>query len=94
MLDHLAGLGTTAAVAHKMRRNWIMVEIGETQHIFPDLIKSYNGEDNGGVTEATGWKGGGGYRFYRLAPSLLEKDPFGNWVISKDYDPNMLSRHL
>ena len=35
--------------------------------------------------------GGGGYRFYRLAPSLLEKDPFGNWVISKDYDPNMLS---
>ena len=76
-----------------MRRKWIMVEIGDhaQTHIVPRLNKVIDGQDNGGVTEATGWKGGGGYRFYRLAPSLIEKDPFGNWVISKDYDPNMLS---
>ena len=41
-------------------------------HIAPRLKKVVNGEDPGGVTEATGWKGGGGYRFYRLAPSLLD----------------------
>lgn len=93
VLDSFGGSGTTAAVAHKMRRKWIMVELGDhaQTHIVPRVNKVIDGQDNGGVTEATGWKGGGGYRFYRLAPSLLEKDPFGNWVISKDYDPNMLS---
>lgn len=93
VLDSFGGSGTTAAVAHKMGRKWIMVELGDhaQTHIVPRLNKVIDGEDKGGVTEATGWKGGGGYRFYRLAPSLLEKDPFGNWVISKDYDPNMLS---
>ena len=93
VLDSFGGSGTTAAVAHKMGRKWMMVELGEhaQTHIIPRLNKVIDGQDNGGITEATGWKGGGGYRFYRLAPSLLEKDPFGNWVISKDYDPNMLS---
>ena len=93
VLDSFGGSGTSAAVAHKMGRKWIMVELGDHAHthIVPRLNKVIEGEDDGGVTEAAGWKGGGGYRFYRLAPSLLEKDPFGNWVISKDYDPNMLS---
>jgi adenine-specific DNA-methyltransferase len=50
-----------------------------------------DGDDPSGVTEAVGWKGGGGFRYYRLAPSLLEKDRWGNWVISQSYNPNMLA---
>ena len=63
-----AGSGTTAAVAHKMGRKWITVELGDhaQTHVVPGLKKVIDGEDQGGVTEATGWKGGGGYRFYRL----------------------------
>ena len=93
VLDSFGGSGSTAATAQKMRRKWISIEIGDhaQTHIAPRLNKVIDGQDNGGITEAAGWKGGGGYRFYRLAPSLLEKDPFGNWVISKEYDPNMLS---
>lgn len=41
-----------------------------------------------------GWKGGGGFRYYRIAPSLLEKDRFGNWVISKQYNPAMLAEAI
>src|SRR3970282_1578449 len=47
-----------------------------------------------GITEAAKWKGGGGFRYYRLAPSLLEKDEFGNWVISKEYNPAMLAEAM
>lgn len=93
VLDSFAGSGTTGAVAHKMGRRWIMVELGEHchTHVVPRLRKVVDGQDPGGVTEATGWQGGGGFRYYRLAPSLLEKDAFGNWVISKKYNPAMLA---
>ena len=93
ILDSFGGSGTTAAVANKMGRKWIMVELGDhaQTHIVPRLKKVIDGDDKSGVTKPVNWKGGGGYRFYRLAPSLLEKDPFGNWVISKDYNANMLS---
>jgi adenine-specific DNA-methyltransferase len=47
--------------------------------------------DPGGITEAVDWKGGGGFRYYRLAPSLLEKDRWGNWVISDSYNAAMLA---
>lgn len=96
VLDSFAGSGTTGAVAHKMGRRWIMVEQGAhaTTHIVPRLKGVISGEDVGGVTEATGWKGGGGFRFYRLAPSLLEKDQFDNWVISKKYDAAMLAEAM
>ena len=52
------------------------MELGEHchTHIIPRLKKVIDGEDKGGITEAVGWKGGGGFRYYRLAPSLLEKD--------------------
>ena len=50
------------------------------------MQKVVDGNDPGGITEAVEWKGGGGFRYYRLAPSLLEKDAWGNWIISKDYD--------
>jgi len=93
VLDSFGGSGTTASVAHKMGRRWIMVELGEHchTHIIPRLKKVIDGEDPGGVTEAANWKGGGGFRYYRLAPSLLEKDTWGNWIISSQYNAEMLS---
>lgn len=96
VLDSFAGSGTTGAVAHKMGRRWIMIELGEHchTHIIPRLKKVIDGKDPGGITEAVGWKGGGGFRYYRLAPSLLEKDQFGNWVISKKYDAVMLAEAI
>ena len=96
VLDSFAGSGTTGAVAHKMDRRWIMVELGEHchTHIIPRLMKVIDGEDPGGITKAVKWKGGGGFRYYRLAPSLLEKDKWGNWVISKEYKAAMLAEAL
>jgi adenine-specific DNA-methyltransferase len=129
VLDSFAGSGTTGAVAHKMGRRWIMIELGEHchTHIIPRLKKVIDGEDLGGITfsskktaavklckncqealceecaEKVGenskagvqqWFGGGGFRYYRLAPSLLEKDQFDNWVISKEYNPAMLAEAM
>ena len=96
LLDSFAGSGTTGAVAHKMGRRWIMVELGEHchTHIIPRLKKVIDGEDLGGVTKTVNWKGGGGFRYYRLAPSLLGKDKWGNWVINKTYNPAMLAEAL
>jgi len=96
VLDSFAGSGTTGAVAHKMGRRWIMVELGEHchTHIIPRLKKVIDGQDPGGITEAVGWKGGGGFRYYKLAPSLLEKDKWGNWVINKEYNAAMLAEAL
>lgn len=96
VLDSFAGSGTTGAVAHKMGRRWIMVELGEHchTHIIPRLKKVIDGEDKGGVTEATGWQGGGGFRYFKLAPSLLEKDKWGREVISKAYNAEMLAEAL
>lgn len=93
VLDSFAGSGTTGAVAHKMGRRWIMVELGEHchTHIIPRLKKVIDGEDPGGITEAVGWKGGGGFRYYRLAPSLITQDKWGNPVINKEFNPAMLA---
>ena len=96
ILDSFAGSGTTGAVAHKMGRRWIMVELGEhcDTHIVPRLRKVIDGTDQGGITEAVGWKGGGGFRYYRLAPSLIGTDRWGNAVISKTYNPAMLAEAM
>ena len=96
VLDSFAGSGTTGAVAHKMGRRWIMIELGEHchTHIIPRLKKVIDGEDPGGITEAVQWRGGGGFRYYRLAPSLLEKDHWGNWVINKTYNAEMLAEAI
>ena len=93
VLDSFAGSGTTGAVAHKMGRRWIMVELGEHchTHIIPRLKKVIDGEDQGGISQAVNWKGGGGFRYYRLAPSLLQQDRWGQWVINKDYNAEMLA---
>lgn len=94
VLDSFAGSGTTGAVAHKMHRRWIMVELGQHchTHIIPRLKKVIDGADSGGITESVNWEGGGGFRYYQLAPSLLEKDNWGNWVINKAYNPAMLAQ--
>lgn len=96
VLDSFAGSGTTGAVAHKMGRRWIMIELGEHchTHIIPRLKRVINGTDQGGISSSVNWEGGGGFRYYRLAPSLLEKDKFGNWVISKEYNPEMLAEAM
>jgi adenine-specific DNA-methyltransferase len=96
ILDSFAGSGTSGAVASKMRRRWIMVESKNHifTHIIPRMKKVIDGEDPGGITEAVDWKGGGGFRYYKLAPSLLEKDKWGNWVINKEYNAAMLAEAL
>jgi adenine-specific DNA-methyltransferase len=96
VLDSFAGSGTTGAVAHKMGRRWIMVELGDHchTHIIPRLKKVIDGTDPGGITQAVNWQGGGGFRYYHLAPSLLKKDKWGNWVINPDYNAEMLAEAL
>lgn len=92
VLDSFLGSGTTAAVAHKMGRRWIGVELGEhaKTHCFPRLKAVVDGEQ-GGISKAVNWQGGGGFKFYTLAPSLLKQDKFGNWVISPAYNADMLA---
>jgi adenine-specific DNA-methyltransferase len=96
VLDSFAGSGTTGAVAHKMGRRWIMIELGEHchTHIIPRLKKVIDGEDQGGISKTANWQGGGGFRYYSLAPSLLEQDRWGNWVVNKNYNPAMLAEAL
>ncbi len=96
VLDSFAGSGTTGAVAHKMGRRWIMVELGEHchTHIIPRLKKVIDGADPGGITKAVGWQGGGGFRYYRLAPSLVVNDRWGNAVINPEYDAAQLAEAL
>lgn len=96
VLDSFAGSGTTGSVAQKMKRRWVMIELEESCHIYiiPRLKKVIDGDDNGGITDTTNWNGGGGFRYYKLAPSLLEQDRWGRWVISKDYDAAMLAEAI
>lgn len=93
VLDSFLGSGTTAAVAHKMGRRWIGVELGEhaKTHCYPRLKMVAQGKDQGGISKAVGWKGGGGFRFYTLAPSLLKQDRFGHYIINKEYNGDMLA---
>lgn len=93
VLDSFLGSGTTTAVAHKMNRQWIGLELGDHAytHCLPRMKKVTDGLDDGGITKSINWKGGGGFKFYELAPSLLRKDPFGNWVIDPNYNADMLA---
>lgn len=92
VLDSFLGSGTTAAVAHKMGRRWIGIELGEhaKTHCFPRLKAVVDGEQ-GGISKAVNWQGGGGFKFYTLAPPLLSVDKFGNKVINENYDAQMLA---
>jgi len=129
VLDSFAGSGTTGAVAHKMGRHWIMIELGEHchTHIIPRLKKVINGEDLGGisVTRKTKelvklcaickdflcekcadkiganskggirkWFGGGGFRYYKVGPSLIVKDAWGNPIINREFKAEMLAEAM
>lgn len=96
ILDSFAGSGTTGAVAHKMGRRWIMVELGEHchTHIIPRLQKVIDGADQGGISKAVNWQGGGGFRYYRLAPTLIVNDRWDNSVINPEYNAAMLAEAL
>ena len=96
VLDSFAGSGTTGAVAQKMGCRWIMIELGEHchTHIIPRLKKVIDGEDQGGISEAVNWKGGGGFRYYRLAPSLIVNDRWGNPVVNPEYNAAHLAEAL
>ena len=93
VLDSFLGSGTTAAVAQKMGRRYIGVEMGNHAytHCAVRLKKVIDGTDQGGISKAQNWKGGGSFRFYELAPSLLKEDKFGNLVINKEYNADMLA---
>ncbi len=92
VLDSFLGSGTTAAAAHKIGRRWIGVELGDHcfTHCLPRLMAVVDGEQ-GGISKTVNWKGGGGFRFYELAPSLLRKDSYGHWVIDGRYNADMLA---
>lgn len=96
VLDSFAGSGTTGAVAHKMRRRWIMVEMGEHchTHVIPRMQKVVDGSDQGGISKAVAWQGGGGFRYYKLAPTLIVNDRWGNLVINPEYNAAMLAEAL
>ncbi|MBR7055583.1 MAG: site-specific DNA-methyltransferase [Oscillospiraceae bacterium] len=92
VLDSFLGSGTTAATSTKLKRNWIGVELGDHcyTHCIPRLKTVIDGTDAGGITETTKWQGGGGYKFYELAPTLIVKDEHGNDVFSDKYNAQML----
>lgn len=76
VLDSFLGSGTTAAVAHKLGRKWIGIELGEHAETLclPRLKRVISGEDQTGISKQVGWKGGGGFRYCVLAESLFAKD--------------------
>lgn len=93
VLDSFLGSGTTSAVAHKTGRKHIGIEFGNhaTTHCLPRLKKVVDGKDGLAMSETLDWKGGGGFKFYNLAPSLLRKDGFDNWIIDEKYNAHMLA---
>ncbi len=92
VLDSFLGSGTTAAVAHKMGRRWIGVELGDHAytHCAVRMRQVIEGEQ-GGISKSQNWHGGGGFKFDELAPSLLNRDKYGNLVINKRYNADMLA---
>ena len=92
-LDSFLGSGTSIAVAHKMRRRYIGIEMGEQAytHCKTRLDSIIDNTDSSGVTKAVGWQGGGGYHFYELAPSLLVKnDKLPIYQINPEYNFDMI----
>ena len=92
VLDSFLGSGTTAAVAHKMGRRYIGIELGDHcyTHCLPRLRSVVDGDPTG-ISSSIGWQGGGGFKFYELAPTLIVKDENGFEIISDKYDANMLA---
>lgn len=93
VLDSFLGSGSTAATAHKMKRKYIGIELGQhcNTHCLPRLKVVCDGKDQGGISKEVNWKGGGGFKFYNLAPSLLNKDKYNQWVINPNYNADLLA---
>ncbi|OGC23637.1 hypothetical protein A3J90_02550 [candidate division WOR-1 bacterium RIFOXYC2_FULL_37_10] len=96
ILDSFLGSGTTSAVAHKMGRKYIGIEMGNHAytHCKARLDKVIDGSDQGGISKSVDWKGGGAYKFYELAPSFIVKDEFGNPVIDSFYNDTKLIKAM
>jgi adenine-specific DNA-methyltransferase len=96
VLDSFLGSGTTIAVANKMGRKYIGIEMGEHaySHVHKRMQKVVDGTDGLKLSEALGWKGGGGFKFYELAPSFVTVDEFGNPVIDGYYNDTKLIRAM
>jgi len=97
VLDCFGGSGTTAAVAHKMGRRWVTVELSEStlaDFIAPRITKVINGEDSGGITVATEWSGGGGFRTVEVEPSLYEVMDDGLVLLREDLSGTDLARAM
>ena len=94
VLDSFLGSGTTCAVAHKMGRRWIGIELGEHcyTHCIPRLQRVIDGTDQGGITKAVDWHGGGGFRFFELGESLIKLDQWGKPIIDKSFNAEMLAQ--
>ena len=93
ILDSFCGSGSTIAVAHKMSRKWIGIEMGEQAytHCKKRLDDIVTGKDKTGISKEENWKGGGGYKFYEVAPTLINTDKFGEQIINKEYNADMLA---
>ncbi|TAK54783.1 MAG: site-specific DNA-methyltransferase, partial [Bacteroidetes bacterium] len=97
MLDSFLGSGTTSAVAHKMRRKWIGIELGDhaETHCLPRLKMVINGKDQTGISKDVDWVGGGGFRYCVLGPSLFEKDEdTGVIMINPQYNNGLLTNAI
>lgn len=93
VMDSFLGSGSTVAVAHKMKRKWIGIEMGEHAytHCKVRLDNVISGRDKTGISKDVGWQSGGGYKFLELAPSLIEEDIFGQPIINSKYNAEMLA---
>lgn len=92
-LDSFLGSGTSVAVAHKMNRKYIGIEMGDQAytHCKKRLDDVITNADNSGITKSVNWQGGGGYHFYELAPSLLVKnDKLPIYQVNPSYTFEML----
>lgn len=91
VFDCFGGSGTTYAVAHKMKRKWIGIEIGNhaDTHIIPRMIRVMKNTVKSEVTEMVNWKGGGSFKYYHLGPSIINHDEKGagdfNWPLDKKF---------
>lgn len=88
VLDSFIGSGTTVAVAHKMNRRYIGIEMGNQAytHSLKRLHMVVDGNDGLPLSKAIKWKGGGGFKFYELAPSFITVDEYGNPIIDSYYN--------
>lgn len=96
ILDSFLGSGTATAVAQKINRKYIGIEMGDHaySHVHKRMKKVVDGTDGLKLSEALGWKGGGGFKFYELAPSFVTIDEFGNPVIDNHYSDTKLIRAM